>query len=102
MRTTVVHRRPLTVRGDITMPCSRPIAITHPRPVLRRLPSNTAPAAPWSTAKLGVVVSTLAALAALLVDATTELPSQAIVLAVMVVAFAVSCHATARRPVRFR
>ena len=94
MRTTVVHRRPPAGRGDITMPCSRPLAIGRLRPVL---PIDTRAAAPWSIAKLGLVMSTLAALTALLIDATTDVPAQAIVLAVMTVAFAVSCHATARR-----
>ena len=97
MRTTVVHRRPPAGRGDITMPCSRPLAIARLQPVLRSLPIDTRAAAPWSIAKLGLVMSTLAALAALLIDATTDVPAQAIVLAVMTVAFAVSCHATARR-----
>ena len=56
-------------------------------------------AMPWSTAKLGVVISTLAAIAAFVVDATTSVPAHVIVLTVMAVAFAASLHATTRRPV---
>ena len=97
MRTTVVHRRQPAGRGDITMPCSRPLAIAHPRPALQSLPIGIRAAAPWSTAKLGLIMSTLAAFVAWLVDATTEVPALTIVLAVMTIAFAVSCHATSRR-----
>jgi len=97
MRTTVVHRRPVAGRGDITAPCSRPLAVAPPRPVLRPLPHGDRAGAPWSTIKLGLVVSTLAALVALLLDATTDLAPQVIVIAVMVVAFALSCRTTARR-----
>jgi hypothetical protein len=53
---------------------------------------------PWSTAKLGLVVSTLAAIVALVLDTATSIPAHAIVLTVMVVAFAASLHATTRRP----
>ncbi len=97
MRTTVVHRRSVAARDDITMPCSRPLALAHPRPLLRPLPIGTSATEPWSTVKLGLVVSTLAGIVASLIDATTAVPAQVIVLAVMTVAFAVSCHATSRR-----
>lgn len=53
---------------------------------------------PWSTAKLGLVISTLAAIVALVLDAATSVPAHVIVLSVMAVAFAASLHATARRP----
>ena len=102
MRTTVVHRRPHAGREDITMPCSRPLTTTSPRPVLRPLPMNGQLSAPWSTVKLGGVVSTLAALLAVVVDTITDVPPHVIVLAVMATAFAMSCHATARRPIRSR
>ena len=61
--------------------------------------STAIPAAtPWSTAKLGPVVSTLAAIVALVLDTATSVPAHVIVLSVMVVAFAASLHATTRRP----
>ena len=60
------------------------------------------PAARWSTVKLGLVVSTLAAIVAVVLHATTSVPADGIVLGVMVVAFALSWHATARRPVANR
>lgn len=102
MKTTVVQRRP----ADVTRPCLRPVTAGHvqSRPVLRPLPpSDAMPASsPWSTARLGVVISVIAALVATVLDATTSLSTEAIVLAVMVVAFALSCHATARRPLAHR
>jgi hypothetical protein len=54
----------------------------------------------WSTTKLGLVISTLAAIVALVLDATTSVPAHVIVLTVMGVAFAASLHATARRSIR--
>ena len=106
MRTTVVHRRSAARPADITMPCSRSFAAVsaHARPTLRPLAGATLPSRlePWSTAKLGLVVSTLAAIVALVIDATTSLPPQTIVLTVMVVAFGLSLHATGRRPLRRR
>lgn len=61
--------------------------------------SSVIPAATqWSTAKLGLVVSTLAAVVAVVLDTATSVPPHVIVLTVMVVAFAASLHVTIRRP----
>ena len=60
------------------------------------------PVARWSTVKLGFVVSTLAAIVAVVLDATTSVPADGIVLGVVVVAFALSWWATARRSVANR
>ena len=57
------------------------------------MPAST----PWSTAKLGLVVSMLAAIVALVLDTATSVPAHVIVLTVMVVAFAASLHATTHR-----
>lgn len=85
MKTTVVHRRPDGPLADVGPPVLRPV---RPVPVTGR----------WSTAKLGVVVSVVAAIVAVVLDLATPLPGQAIVVAVMAVAFVVSCRATVRRP----
>jgi len=52
---------------------------------------------PWSTAKLGLVISTLAAIVAVVLDAATSVPAHVIVLTVMAVAFVASMRATVRR-----
>jgi hypothetical protein len=98
----VVHRRPEARHAEITMPCSRPISTvrigvrprTFPMASTAVLPATM----PWSTAKLGLVISTLAAVVALVLDAATSIPAHVIVLTVMAVAFAASLHATTRRP----
>jgi hypothetical protein len=101
MRTTVVNRRPVARPASNTTPCSRPLVMqirTREALVAQPHSATVRSAAPWSTAKLGLVVSILAAIAALVVDATTSLPTHAMVLIVMVIAFALSMHATVRRP----
>ena len=55
-------------------------------------------AMPWSTVKLGAVISTLAVIVALVLETATAVPAHLIVLSVMIVAFAASLHATTRRP----
>jgi len=62
--------------------------------------NNWSASQPWSTMKLGLVISAIAAVVAVLLDLATPVPAHVIVLTVMVAAFAVSCHATARRPHR--
>ena len=84
MKTTVVYRRPHESGADIGGRLRRPVP---PLPVTE----------PWSTARLGVVVSAVAMIVTALLDLATPLSNRAIVLAVMAVAFAVSCHATVRR-----
>jgi len=85
------------------MPCSRPISTVRiavrPRDFPAASTAGLAAPIPWSTAKLGLVISTLAAIAALVLDATTSVPAHVIVLTVMAVAFAASLHATTRRPI---
>ena len=103
MRTTVVHRRPEARHADITMTCSRPVSTvriavrprTYPMASTSVIPTTM----PWSTAKLGIVISTLAAIVALVLDAATSVPAHVIVLTVMAVAFAASLHATTRRQI---
>ncbi len=53
-----------------------------------------APAVRPSTLRLGMVVSVAAALAAIVLRLVTDVPQAAVVLAVIVIAFAVSWHAT--------
>jgi hypothetical protein len=83
------------------MPCSRPIATVRIAVRPRDYPSASTAGfpvpMPWSTAKLGVVISAVAAIVALVLDATTSVPAHVVVLTVMAVAFAASLHATARR-----
>ena len=63
------------------------------------MPATASPARPtWTTPKLGLVVSTMAAIVAMVLEATTAMTGQTIVLGVMVVAFFVSLQVTARRP----
>lgn len=85
----MVHRRADLPLCDITLPTLRAIASG---------PITSS----WSTGKLGVVVSTIAAVFAVVVDVATPMPRPITVLAVMVGAFAVSWRATARRPYRSR
>jgi len=104
VRTTVVHRRPEAWHADITMKCSRrPVSTVRIAVRPRTYPiSSTAvlpTPMPWSTTKLGLVISTLAAIVALVLDATTSVPAHVIVLTVIAVAFAASLHATTRRPI---
>ena len=84
------------------MPCSRPISTVRIAVRPRTYPMTSTAAfqttLPWSTAKLGVVISTLAAIVAVVLDAVTSIPAHVIVLTVMAVAFAASLHATTRRP----
>ena len=84
------------------MPCSRPVATVRIAVRPRDYPSASAavlPAPmPWSTTKLGLVISAVAAIVALVLDAATSVPAHVIVLTVMAVAFAASLHATTRRP----
>ena len=105
MRTTVVHRRPEARHAD-TVTCSRPMSTVQiavrPRTYPMASTAVTPTAMPWSTVKLGVVISTLAAIAALVVDAATSVPAHVIVLTVMAVAFAASLRATTRRPIHSR
>lgn len=99
MRTTVVHRRHV----DITIRCSRRVAPARAALRPRTYPtalSVAIPAAPWSTTKLGVVISAVAVIVAVVLDLATAVPSHVIVLSVMAAAFAASLHATTRRPVR--
>ena len=84
------------------MPCSRPISTVRiavrPRTSPMAAGADFPTTMPWSTAKLGLVISTLAAIVALVLDAATSIPAHVIVLTVMAVAFAASLHATTRRP----
>jgi hypothetical protein len=84
------------------MPCSRPISIVRIAVRPRTYPMAATPVSPttmpWSTAKLGLVISMLSAIVALLLDAATSIPAHVIVLTVMAIAFAASLHATTRRP----
>ena len=86
------------------MPCSRPISTiriaVRPREYATASTAVLAAPMPWSTTKLGLVISTLAAISALVLDATPSGPAHAIVLTVMAVGFAASLHATTRRPIR--
>jgi hypothetical protein len=85
------------------MTCSRPVSTvriavrprTYPMGPTSVIPTTM----PWSTAKLGIVISTLAAIVALVLDAATSVPAHVIVLTVMAVAFAASLHATTRRQI---
>jgi hypothetical protein len=83
------------------MPCSRPTStvriVVRPRDYPMASTAGFPAPTPWSTTKLGLVISTLAAIVALVLGATTSVPAHVIVLAVMAVAFAASLHATARR-----
>ena len=97
MRTTLVHR-PSPWPHDVARSCSRRRTgeARSVRGICRRNCATSTP--PWSTAKLGVVISVLAAIGAVVIDTATALPAQAIVLSVMTVAFVLSLQATARRP----
>lgn len=103
MRTTVVHRRPQARLADFAVPCSRPISTVRIAVRPRTYPLTSTAVAPmsmpWSTAKLGAVISTLAVIVALVLDAATAVPAHVIVLSVMTIAFAASLHATTRRPI---
>jgi hypothetical protein len=63
-----------------------------------------APAAPvhLSTLRLGLIVSAVAAVAAVLVEAILDVPAALILIPVVVVGFALSWHATGRRDDRER
>ncbi len=61
-----------------------------------------APTATVHTLRLGLIVSAVAAVAALLVEAILHLPAVVIVIPVIVVGFALSWHATGRRDPRER
>jgi hypothetical protein len=95
----VVHRRPdpafsvtacsVGTLAELTMPAG---------PASPSMPSNPAVARThWSTGKLGLVVSAIAVAVAVVLDRATTVPNHVIVLAVMIVAFAASCHLTAHR-----
>ena len=63
---------------------------------VHRPAAPTAPAPRPSTVRLGVLVSVFAAVAAVVVNAFTDVPTVAILIAVVVIGFTLSWHATGR------
>jgi hypothetical protein len=64
------------------------------RPPAPSEPTGAPPIARPSTVRLGVMVSVFAAIAAVVVNALTDVPTVAILIAVVVIGFTLSWHTT--------